>query len=310
MKTYIAVDIGGTQLRAALYPETGIVPINHKRIPTRGKDSAFDRLVGLIREILPEDDQVVGLAAGAPGAIDPKTGTIFYAPNISDWVNFPLKKMLSEEIGLPVSVGNDANMAALGEWKFGAGQGYHDLLYLTISTGIGGGVILDDKLLLGHQGLATELGHTVITPDGPRCGCGQYGHLEAFCSGTAISNYVCEQLSAGKSSILAGNKKPSAREITEAARQGDDLSLKALERAGFYLGIGLANFLHTFNPSIVVLGGGVTQAGNLLLDPMRASLENHVVTRQYIDDLAIRLATLGDDVGLLGALALARSAAE
>lgn len=304
MKTYIAVDIGGTQLRAAVYPSEGIHPLRQKRIPTRGPGTPLERLIGLIAELWPVDERVVAISAGVPGMVDPETGILYRAPNIPEWDGLPLRAELESHFKVPVFLGNDANLAALGEWLFGAGQGHHNLLYLTISTGIGGGVILQDRLLLGWRGLATELGHVTIQPDGPLCSCGQPGHIEAFASGPGIAHYVTRQLAGGRSSTLKGS--PNAREISAAAQAGDALAIEAFQRAAHYLGIMVANYLHIFNPSVLVIGGGVSQSSSLFMAPFRASLEQRIIAREYIEGLQIVPAALGDDCGLLGALALAR----
>jgi glucokinase len=207
---------------------------------------------------------------------------------------------------VPAYLDNDANLAGLAEWKFGAGRGHHDVLYLTVSTGVGGGVILGDRLLQGHHGLAAELGHVTVdaSDSAPVCGCGFRGHLEAFSSGTGIERFVADELAAGRKSTLTG--KPSAMKIAEAALAGDELARKAYARAGEYLGIGVANYLHIFDPSIVIFGGGVSMSGNLLFEPFEASLHKHVFHPRYLEGLEIKQAELGDDAGLLGALALAR----
>jgi len=212
---------------------------------------------------------------------------------------------LTEHFGIPSFLDNDANLAGLAEWKFGAGRGHHDVLYLTVSTGVGGGVIIHDRLLQGHRGLAAELGHTTVQADGPLCGCGQHGHLESFSSGTGIERFVADQLKAGRESVLHPNKTNSAHDISEAAKQGDELSIEAYQVAGQYLGIGVANFLHAFNPSIVIFGGGVSQSGPLLFDSFEVSLKEHVMHPRYLDGLVVARAELKDDSGLLGARALA-----
>jgi glucokinase len=308
MAKYIAVDVGGTHIRVAVYGSLGIIPDRVTRIPTQQpEESALDRLQNQISDFWPEDEQVAGIGIAVPGPVDQKEGIIFSAPNIPGWVNLPLRSILEERFAVPVSLGNDANLAALGEWKYGAGQGHHHLLYMTISTGIGGGVICDDRLILGARGLANELGHVTIDPDGPICSCGRPGHLEAFSSGTAIARYVANQLAAGACSSLPHIPTPTARQISQAAQAGDPLAQAALERAGRYLGIGLANFVEVFNPSIVILGGGVSQSGTYLWEPMRAAMQKAVMSPEYLHNLVIVPAALGDDAGLLGALALGRS---
>jgi len=261
----------------------------------------------LIDELLPAEDSVTGLAVAAPGPLDPKAGIIFSAPNIPGWVNYPLRQILEDRFHIPVELGNDANMATLGEWNYGAGRGHHYLIYMTISTGIGGGAIIDDRLVLGYNGLATELGHVTIVPEGPMCGCGQRGHLEALASGTAIARYVTEQLALNYPSSLKSIQHPTAKDISLAAQNGDALAIEALARAGSYVGQALATFLHIFNPTVVVLGGGVTLSGAYLLDPLRKSLARRVMSPAYLNDLQIKTVELGDDAGLLGALALVRS---
>ncbi len=240
----------------------------------------------------------------APGFLDPDLGIVYEAPNIPGWENYPLRKILEEVFNIPIFLGNDANLAALGEWKFGAGIGHSNLLYLTISTGIGSGAILNNNLLLGHKGLAGEFGHVTVLPDGPMCGCGKQGHIEAIASGTGILNYVNEQISAGRTTILSNLEKITGKDVNQAALNGDALAIEAYNRAGYYLGIALANFLHMLNPSIVIFGGGVSFSGELLFAPMRKSLEERLISPAYLDGLTITTAQLGDDVGLKGALAL------
>jgi len=205
-----------------------------------------------------------------------------------------------------VYLDNDANMAGLAEWQYGAGQGHQDLVYLTISTGIGGGVISSGHLLQGFHGMGAELGHMIIDPTGPLCGCGYHGHVESFSSGSAIARYINEQISLGQKSALQASPDLNAREVADAALQGDTLAISAFERAGHYLGIGVANYLAIFDPSILIFGGGVSQVGDLLFKPFEESLRKHTFHPHYLDGLIITKAALGDDAGLLGALALAR----
>jgi glucokinase len=306
---YIAIDIGGTQLRAALYPEEGLEPITLRSIAThQGNEKPEDRLGDLVESIWPHDDSIRCIAAGVAGPVNPRTGIVYHAPNISGWTDFPLGSILSSRFKTETRLGNDANLAGLGEWKHGAGIGHHDLIYLTISTGIGGGIIIDDKMLVGPHGIAAEVGHITVLPGGPLCGCGKRGHLEALSSGTGIANYVKSQISDGRESILTSSVQTiSAREVTQAAQQGDELALEAFERAGRFLGQAIADMLLIFEPTIVVLGGGVTKAGDLLMNPLKKALETGVFTPEYLKHLEIAFAKLGDRVGLVGALTLARS---
>ncbi len=201
--TIIAVDIGGTHLRAALYHPDNPHPIAHERVATRtGEPGVYERMQGVIRSIWPSDGAVKAIGVASPGPLDPHTGYILKTPNIPEWRNFPLTPNLTRDFHVPAFLDNDANLAALGEWTFGAAKGHRDVLYLSISTGVGGGVIVDNHLLQGFHGLATELGHTILDPDGPLCSCGFAGHLEAFSSGPAIDRYVREKLEAGTASTL------------------------------------------------------------------------------------------------------------
>jgi glucokinase len=267
-------------------------------------------MVRLVRSIWPAEGSVSAIGISSPGPLDPHQGVILDTPNIPEWHNFPLGPRLSEQFGVPAHLDNDANLAALGEWKYGAGRGHRDVLYLTISTGIGGGVITSGHLLQGFHGLAAELGHVTLDPDGPACSCGFPGHLEAFSAGPAIARYAAEQLTLGAESNLPRGGPLTARIVAEAALQGDGLACRAFARAGEYLGIAVANFLHTFDPSILIFGGGVAQVGDLLFRPFEESLRRRVFHPRYLEKLIITKAALGDDAGLMGALALARISEE
>ena len=304
MEIYIVSDIGGTQIRVAAFEVDTLNQISLQKIPTKNNDQTpLGRLIQLIEESIHEHS-IRAIAVAAPGFLDPDLGIVYEAPNIPGWDNLPLKKILEEKFNTPVYLGNDANMGALGEWKFGAGIGHRNLLYLTISTGIGSGAIINNELLLGNKGLAGEFGHVTILPDGPLCGCGKHGHIEALASGTAIINYVNQEIQSGKPSSLSKLKKITGKDIHQAALNGDDLAITAYERAGKFLGIAIANFLHMLNPSILILGGGVTSAGEFLFAPMRKALQESIISPAYLEGLTITNAKLGDDVGIKGALAL------
>lgn len=308
MKQFICLDVGGTNIRAALFNENNIHPLQMQKIPTRkNNQKAEDRICELIRLISPKTDNLSAIAVAVPGFVDAESGIVIRAVNIPGWDYLPLKKILENEFKKPIFIENDARLAALGEWKYGAATGYHDLIYLTISTGIGGGVILKDQLLTGARGLATELGHTTIIPDGPLCNCGQKGHLEAISSGTAIAHFVLNELANGKKSILSKKKLITSKEIAEAANAGDELSQNAFQYAGTFLGKAVTNFLHIFNPSCIVFGGGVSLTGELLLNPMVKEIEKSVISKEYLKTLKIALALLGDNAGLVGGMVLINS---
>jgi glucokinase len=306
MTVTLAVDIGGTHIRVAAYKPNSTTPIAHQRTKTLANTpGVYERLVNAIETVW-QNRQVSAIGIASPGPLDPHAGVILDTPNIHEWKNFPLTQKLSEHFGIPVHLDNDANLAGLAEWKYGAGKGHHDLVYLTISTGIGGGVISGDRLLQGFHGLGAELGHMTIDPNGPPCGCGKRGHIESFSSGPSIVRYVNKQINAGQKSSLQTDPDLSASQVAEAALTGDPLAISAFDRAGYYLGIAVANYLAIFDPSILVFGGGVSQVGDLLFKPLETSLRQHIFHPHYMDNLVITKAALGDDAGLLGALALAR----
>jgi glucokinase len=306
MSLIVAVDIGGTQIRAAAFEPNSVTPLAQHKTRTRASEpGVFDRLVQAIEAVW-QPGQIDAIGMASPGPLDPHTGTILDTPNIKEWVNFPVGPRLYETFGVPVFLDNDANMAGLAEWQYGAGRGHENLVYLTVSTGIGGGVIINGRLLQGFRGMAAELGHITVDPSGPLCGCGHKGHVESFSSGPAIARYVSAQIKAGQKSSLSAYPRPTAVQVAEEARKGDALAISAFERAGNYLGIAVANYLAIFDPSIVIFGGGTSQAGDLLFLPFHESLKKNVFHPHYLDDLIITRAALGDDAGLLGALALAR----
>ena len=308
MSIRIAIDLGGTHLRAAAFRKNETKPFAHKKTTSRSNDeSIFERLLRLIKEVMPADESISGIGVAVPGPVDSTDGIVIETPNIPEMNGFPLVARLTEKLNVPVYLGNDANLGALGELHYGAGQGHDHLLYFTISTGVGGGVICNERLLEGSAGFGAELGHVMVKADdeGPACSCGHHGHLEAFSSGTGIANYVEAQLKDPETeSSLRSSSNRNASSIAEAARRGDPLAISAYERAGHYLGVGISSFLHIFNPSIVILGGGVSQSRDLFWKPFEASLRTNVFNSAYLENLVVTTAALGDDAGLLGALAL------
>jgi glucokinase len=312
MTQYIAVDLGATNIRVAYFPKAEPPPSSQSKMPTlasEGPDAVIERMCQAIEEQLPADRTGLCIGVGAPGPLDPRHGMVLKAVNLPGWEMIPLRSILETRFVCPVHVGNDANVAALGEWRFGAGKGTSDLIYLTISTGIGGGVIIDNKLLVGSWGLGAELGHMTVEPDGPICSCGQHGHLEAVASGPAIASIATARIEAGQISVLKekleSNEKLTAVDVGEAAQAGDQLACQVIEEAGEYIGRHMADLAHAFNPEIFVIGGGVSQLGPLLFKPIERALEAHVMSLAYTMNLQIAPAALGDDAGLIGAMVLA-----
>lgn len=317
-RVIVCVDLGGTYVRAAICkPPASLLHQRRRRIQASGgPDVVLSQVVEAISEVIGEAKRI-GIAAivvGVPGPLDSRTGVIINAPNLPGFLDVPVAGIVARAFSLPVYVANDANLAALGEHRFGAGRGAADMVYITVSTGIGGGVITDGKLLLGHRGLAGEIGHMTIDLDGPMCNCGNRGCLEAMASGTAIARCAREALEAGVVSILpelTPSRDPAeidARIVAEGAIRGDRLARTIIERAGTLIGVGVASLLSLFNPERVVIGGGVSQTGNLLFDAIRSEVRARVQAA-FIRDVGIVPAELGDNAGLLGGLVLEEQSA-
>lgn len=308
----IAVDIGGTNTRAALIDHEGTT-LARVSIPTRpleGAASGFRRIAAAIRQVVGATplSAITGIGIGAPGMIDAARGLLHFAPNLPGWIDVPLTGEMARLFGLPAVAGNDANLAALGEYRFGAGRGSRHMIYMTISTGIGGGVISDGRLFVGARGFAGEIGHCTIDINGPRCGCGNIGCLEALAAGPAIARAARAALAGGAPSTLLrlAQGQPEAisgETIAEAAALGDALALRLIDQAGVYIGIGLVNLIHCFDTELFVLGGGVTNLGEPLFDAIRRTVNERAIPIMRRDARIVR-AALGDDVGLLGAAAL------
>ena len=312
MSQIIAVDLGGTNIRTAYFPRPEPPPDSQSIIPTnanKGPDAVLSRLFEAIESEIPSYAENLVISIGAPGPLDPFKGIILEAPNLPGWIDLPLKDLVKARFECPVVLGNDANLAALGEWRFGAGRGTKNMIYITISTGIGSGVIVDGNLLLGSRGLAGELGHMTLDPSGPRCGCGQIGHIESLASGTSIARNAEMLINQGGSSklkeTLDDQGSISAREVGGAAESGDELALSVIQDAGMWIGHHLADLTHAFNPELFILGGGVAQLGAMLFEPIMLSLQDHVMHPAYFQGLRIEPAQLGDDAGLIGAMVLA-----
>lgn len=305
----LTVDLGGTQIRTARYTPDGQMEARVAfQTPTaEGPEAVLERIREAIRAVWPGGGtSVAALVISAPGPVDAHRGVVRFTPNIPGWKDVPLRDLMADTFGIPTLVANDANLAALGEFRFGAGQGVRDLIYLTISTGIGGGIVIDGRLFEGGQGLGGEVGHMVIEPDGPPCGCGGYGCLEAVASGTAIAREARAALARGVPSLLARYppEEITARLVAEAAARGDELARGIFARAGRYIGLAMVSLMYLFNPALFILGGSVVKAGDLLLEPLRQTVRERT-QRVYWENTSIVQAALGDDVVLLGALALA-----
>jgi glucokinase len=312
----LAIDIGATRVRVAVIEEHGAL-LWRESLLTLAKDgptATLERISAVICRALASDQggPVSAMGIGAPGPLNPWEGVIYDPPNLPGWNALPLKRILQDQFGLPVHLGNDANLAGLGEHRYGAGRGVGDMVYLTISTGIGGGIISKGRLLLGADGLAGEIGHMAVEARGPRCNCGNRGCLEVMASGPAIARRAAREVRRCTATNIAARAgdNPSAvtaEMVVGAALAGDAVARQIVERAGLYVGVGVVNLVHTLNPRLIVIGGGVALgAGDLLLDPVRAAVTARAMP-PFRRELRIVPASLGDDAGLLGALALALS---
>jgi glucokinase len=316
MHSYVVgVDLGGTQVRAVLSDATGQI---YKRVATatkadEGQDAVIGRIKALMDQVWPKPDVGVVKAIGlsAPGPLDPTPGVIVFAPNLPGWEMVPLRNIIAGAYGVPTFLGNDANLAALAENRFGAGRDMSDMIYITVSTGVGGGIISHGEMLLGSHGFAAEVGHMTVEAQGIRCLCGNTGCLESYASGPSIARHAVEGLRKGATSmvtdLVAGDLgRITAKELHDAARAGDAFAQAEFRRAGFYLGVGITSLLHLFNPRMIVLGGSVSKAGTMLTDAIWETVRARA-PRQYWEGLSIVPAALGDDVVLIGAVALAEA---
>lgn len=309
---YLGIDLGGTKILTALVDDQGQV-LARARIatPSGGPDPVVAAIMDSSRTVVARAGlalaAVGGVGVGAPGPMDPATGVVFEPPNLPGWRDVPLAEILAPRLRLPVFVENDANAAALGERWAGAGVGVDDLAYITISTGIGGGLILDGRLYHGAAGTAGEIGHMVIESGGPRCNCGRFGCLEALASGSAIARDARAAVQSGAATILASlpDEALTAEAVARAAWDGDPVGRQIYARAAAALGIGVTNLVNLLNPAMVILGGGVARAGELIFAPVRRIVREEAFERPG-SAVQIVPAALGEDAGAIGAAAVAR----
>ncbi len=304
----IGVDVGGTKIAAAVVSPEGKI-LNEVRYPTQAipPNRLIDTIARAITEVR-DGFAVGGACVAVPGFVLSAENKVVFAPNLHEIENIRLDEEIGHRTGLRVTVENDANAAAWGEFRYGAGKDVDHQVFITLGTGVGGGVITHGVLLRGAQGAGGELGHVTIDPTGPRCGCGNHGCLEALASGTAIRRRARDVASQRPDSALgrlAVERQVLGEDVTRLAQEGDEAALQVLHETGVWLGIGLAGFVNIFNPEVVAIGGGAAKAGELILKSARR--EVYLRARSPSRDLAeVKEATLGAKSGVLGAAALAR----
>lgn len=306
------IDVGGTKIAGGVIDDEGRV-VDQLRVesPARDSEAIEDAIADLVRR-LASRHPIEAVGVGAAGYVDRDRARVLFAPNLA-WRAVDLKVELEARVDLPVVVENDANAAAWGEFRFGAGHDVDDLLLVTVGTGVGGGLVLDGALYRGAFGVGAEIGHLRVVPDGIVCGCGHHGCLEQYASGSALVREARQ---------MAANGVPAAAPlvdragghidhidgpmITEAARAGDAFALGRLEELGRWLGAGVASLVTVLDPAVVAIGGGVSEADDLLLDPLRESFGTHLPGREHRPLAEIRRATLGNAAGMIGAADLTR----
>lgn len=310
----IGVDLGGTNLKALCVEQDGTI-IARKECPTnaeKGPDAVIQTIIRtvdhLIEECGGENTEIIGVGIGAPGPLNPESGLVLMAPNLPGWKNIQLKEQVADALEIPIKIENDANLAALGEYWKGAGASASVLVCLTLGTGVGGGVIIKGRIFSGAKYIGAELGHMSIKYDGLPCGCGSYGCLEAYISATAIIKRTTIALEKGAVSSLRTKRDEAiqpfaAHDVYNAAIEGDELGRHIMEETGMLLGIGLANLGNIFNPDIVVIGGGVAGAFDLLIGPARSEMKKRAMPG-ILESMTIVPAELGSDAGSIGAAGL------
>ena len=317
----VGIDLGGTNIAAGAMPVDGTREIAMRMIPTLAEGGAaavVDRIAALVEDVITQTrhetgadrSDFLGVGIGSPGPLDRARGVVIVTPNLG-WRDFPLRDEVSSRVNLPATLDNDANCATLGEFWCGAAKGGRNVVGLTIGTGIGGGLILDGKLYHGAADMAGEIGHTTIDSTGRRCKCGNYGCLEAYTSGPAIAERAREVLEGDEDSLLVqmvdGDvKKITAQTVFEASKRGDRVALEVVRDTAHFLGVGVSNLLNIFNPDTFVIAGGVTQAGDLLFDPLRAEVRRRAF-KPAVDSCRIVPGALPLSAGVVGAVATFRA---
>ena len=306
-KYVVGVDLGGTKIYTALVDLEGNI-IKEKTVETlahEGEQAVMGRIVDTINYVIDgtDKDLIKSIGIGSPGPLDVKNGIIIENSNLP-FKNFAIVKTIKETYDLPTYLDNDANVATLGEFMFGAGKGTENMIFITASTGIGGGAVLNGKLFRGATGNALEVGHMTVSTEGPRCGCGNVGCAEALGSGTAIGKRAKEAVLSNVKTSLKNYDNVTSKEVFKEAANGDRVAKKILNTSLTYLGIAVANTITNFDPEKVVVGGGVVNGGDIVIDTIRNVVEERCMAA-FVENCTIEKAVLGGKAGVLGAAALA-----
>ena len=312
MKKYIGCDLGGTNLRAAIVDVENGTVLHQMSVPTlarEGHDAVMKRMADLFLRVIQSADmkkeKIGGIGIGVPGVLDLEKGEVLFLPNLpGTWPHVPLQATIEKLTGLPTRLLNDVRSITNGEWRFGAGRGVDTIAVFAIGTGIGGGLVVNGQLHLGIGGTGGELGHTTIDFNGPKCGCGNYGCLEAYASGPAIAAMGLKAVAQGLTTSIGelcgyDLNRITPELIAAAAQAGDEIAKDIYERAGFYIGVAAANVCVAVGPRRIIIGGGVSQAGKLLLDPIRRSLKEHTRVMP-VEQVEVVPSQLGNNGGVIG----------
>jgi len=296
-KGIIGVDVGGTNIKAA-FVRAGKIKKRIK-LPTKADQGRNKSIAQIKSAILPFIKEASGIGVGIAGIIDSHNGIVKFSPNLKGWHNVKLAKILKKEFKKSVKVLNDVNAICLGEWKYGAAKGYDNVFLFTLGTGVGGAAVCEGKLLFGANGFAGEFGHTVIKYNGPKCTCGNYGHLERYAGARYIVARAKRKMRKAKSSLKSySNLTPEI--IAQEAKKGDKVSKEVFSEIDYYIGIGVANIINLFDPDVIIISGGISRAGKILFDPIRKTVAKRILGAEY-RNYKIIPAKLGDDAGILGA---------
>lgn len=309
----IGFDLGGTNMGASIVALDGKILYSNE-CPTLANESAenvINRIKNLISNCFAkaktENLEILSIGIGCPGIIDTDNGIVKYSPNLTNWSNVEISKILNQEFNVPVYVDNDVRVAALGEYFFGAGRGYKNILCITIGTGIGGGIILDGKIMRGSSQSMGEIGHITLKKDGPLCGCGNYGCLEALASSIAIIREAKAVIENNGSEIMKNlfnnTGELNAKLVTDAYHQGDKEAIRIVNEVAEWVGIGLSSVINLINPEVIIIGGGVALAGDILFNPIKKEIEKRAlkIPRELVK---IVPAQLGNDAGMIGSSTL------